>query len=101
MSFSSDKGWRDGGRHRPGAGRADQGQPSAGGRNLHGESHGAAGGSAGRAAEEPDARRQGQRGEEPQQGTGDTGFLFLPPQIYIFTGNIDSFTLTKGVFGHF
>lgn len=62
----SDQGGGDGSGHRQRAGRADKAQPSGWGHHLHGEGHGAAGGSARRAAEEPDAGRQRQRGTQPQ-----------------------------------
>ena len=69
----SDQSRRDGGGHRPRAGGADQEQPPGGGHHVHCAPHGAAGGPAGRAAEEPHARRQGQRRTQPQQGTPESG----------------------------
>lgn len=64
--FCTDKSWRDGCSHCQGAVGANETQSSGWRHHVHGEGHGSAGGSPGRAAEEPHARRQGQRSTEPQ-----------------------------------
>lgn len=59
----------DGGHCSPGAGWADQRPPASWRRAIHGAGHGPAGWTAGRPAQEPHPRGQGQCRSEPHQGT--------------------------------